>query len=136
MLQAVGRHCSRELLYIKGPSFGHVCFSCDWRSPFSCKSGRAYPYMVMKESHICSCVCGEAHEPAKGYKGMSFDWIVGGYSCNLCMRSHVCTCTYYGALWVRVGTYRGIARSRSSKELRVLSGKLLLTVLFFSAITR
>lgn len=33
MLQAVGRHCSRELLYLKGPSFGHVCFSCDWRSP-------------------------------------------------------------------------------------------------------
>lgn len=29
MLQAIGRHCSQELLYFKGPSLGHVCFSCD-----------------------------------------------------------------------------------------------------------
>lgn len=45
--------------------------------------------MVMKESHICSCVRGEAQESAKGYIGISFDWIVGVYSCNLRMESHV-----------------------------------------------
>lgn len=53
--------------------------------PIPCKSGERIRKKVMKESQICSCVCGEAHEPANGFKDTSFDWIVGSYSCNLHM---------------------------------------------------
>lgn len=47
----------------------------------------------MKESHICSCVRGEAHESAKGYMGISFNWIVGVYSCTYGDHMYV----YYGS---------------------------------------